>query len=47
MPKKKQHYEILQKEVLNLISKRDKFSELYGKRESVDLIKDISEGLYR
>jgi hypothetical protein len=42
MPKKRQHYEILQNEVLNLISKRDKFLELYGKQESVDVLNSIA-----
>lgn len=42
MPKKRQHYEILHYEVLNLISKRDKFLELYGKQESVDLLNAIA-----
>lgn len=42
MPKKRQHYEILRDEVLNLISKRDKFLSLYGKQESVDVLNAVA-----
>lgn len=41
MPQKRKHYEAIKIELLNLISKKDKFIKLYGSKESVELLNSI------
>jgi len=41
MQEKEKHYEIIKKEILYLISKKDKFMKLYGTKETVELLNKI------
>ncbi len=41
MPKRRQHYEAVRNEILNLINKKDMFIKLYGNQQTVNLLNDI------